>query len=138
MEIRAYRKSDDEEKLMQMIRKEEGWGYAEDNMSEKYANALENSITYVAYEEDVLCGFSRSVNDNGIYVYVCELLVRPEFRGRTIGRMLMECIYKDRPDQVAYFMSDVDEYYNKLNYRREGSVFKVNDPDKKLKRVISS
>lgn len=130
MEIRAYRKSDDEEKLIEMIRKEEGWGYADDNISEKYKSALVNSITYVAYEEDVLCGFSRSVNDNGIYVYVCDLLVSPEFRGRNIGRMLMECIYKDRPDQVVYVMSDVDEYYNKVGYIREGSVFKVKYPDK--------
>lgn len=65
-------------------------------MSEKYKSALENSVTYVAYEEGILCGFSRSVNDNGIYVYVCDLLVSSEFRGRDIGRMLMERIYKER------------------------------------------
>jgi len=37
----------------------------------------------------------------------------------------MECIYKDHPDKIVYVMSDVDEYYEKQGYRKEGSVFEV-------------
>ncbi len=125
MELRAYKKADDENKLMEMIENEEGWTYSDVTMSEKYRLALENSITYVAYEGDDLCGYSRSINDCGFYVYVCDLLVKPEYRGKNIGRMLMECIYADYPNQVVYVMSDVDEYYSKQSYQRVGSIYEV-------------
>ncbi len=94
-------------------------------MSAKYKAALQNSITYVAYENDEICGYSRSLDDCGFYIYVCDLLVRKKYRGREIGRKLMECIYKDFPDRIVYVMSDADGYYVKLGYRREVSVFEV-------------
>jgi hypothetical protein len=37
----------------------------------------------------------------------------------------MEHICSDYPDQTAYVMSDVDGYYKKQGYRREGSIFEV-------------
>ena len=130
MEIRVYKKTDDEDKLMKMIENEEGWTYSDDNMSEKYRIALENSITYVAYDGDVLCGYSRSIDDCGFYVYVCDLLVKPEYRGNNIGRKLMECIYADYPNQIVYVMSDVCGYYEKQGYQRAGSIFEVTNKSK--------
>lgn len=125
MEIRAYKKVEDEDLLMKMIEDEEGWTYSDDSMSEKYRIALEKSITYVAYEGDVLCGYSRSIDDFGLYIYVCDLLVKPEYRGKSIGRKLMEYIYTDYLNQIVYVMSDVDEYYKKQGYQRAGSIFEV-------------
>ena len=110
---------------MKMIEDEEGWTYSADSMSAQYRIALEKSITYVAYEDGTLCGYSRSVDDCGLYVYVCDLLVNPEYRGMDIGRRLMECIYADHPNQVVYVMSDVCAYYEKLGYQRAGSIFEV-------------
>jgi len=42
----------------------------------------------------------------------------------------MECISKDYPDQNVYVMSDVDEYYEKQGFRREGSIFEVKKADR--------
>ena len=125
MQIRKYNKLTDEIKLMQMIQAEEEWDYADEIMAEKYKKALESSITYVAYQEDVLCGYSRSLDDCGFYIYVCDLLVKPIFRGKEIGHKLMECLYQDYPDQTVYVMSDVDQYYEKVSYNRIGSIFEV-------------
>jgi GNAT superfamily N-acetyltransferase len=127
MEIRKYRKELDEDKLMRLIENEgQEWSrYWADEVSAKYRAALKNSITYVAYEEGALCGYSRSIGDCGFSIYVCDLLVMPEHRGKGIGKRLMECIYEDYPDRIVYVMSDVDEYYKKLGYERGGSIFKV-------------
>ena len=126
MEIRKYNK-EDENNIMKIIKEEgEEWGcYSGSGVQNKYKKALENSVTYVAYVGDELCGYSRSIDDNGFYIYVCDLLVSPKFRGGDIGREFMECIYKDHPDKIVYVMSDVDEYYEKQGYRKEGSVFEV-------------
>ena len=132
MYIRAYNKDEDEDKLMKMIEDEgEEWlCYFADDVSDKYKLALDNSITYVAYEGEVLCGYSRSIDDCGFYIYVCDLLVMPRYRGRNIGRKLMECIYTDYPDHIVYVMSDVDEYYKKQGYKYEGSIFQVTNINK--------
>jgi GNAT superfamily N-acetyltransferase len=127
MKIRRYRKEDDEKNVMAMITDEgEEWScYSAKENAEKYRKALEASITYVAYEGSVLCGYSRSLNDCGFYIYVCDLLVAPDHRGKGIGRKLMACLLDDYPDHVVFVMSDVDDYYRKLGYRREGSIFEV-------------
>lgn len=122
-----YRKADDEERLMKMIEDEgEEWAcYSAGHFSEQYRAALESSITYVAYEGGTLCGYARSLEDCGFYVYVCDLLVMPKYRGKSIGRKLTQRICADYPEHKVYVMSDVDEYYQKQGYRREGSVFEV-------------
>ncbi len=97
MILRRYIRSLDETMVMKMIEEEDGWTYADTITADKYRLALENSITYVAYVDDMLCGYSRSINDCGFYIYVCDLLVNPKFRGKDIGRKLMEIIYTDYP-----------------------------------------
>ncbi|MCK9629743.1 MAG: GNAT family N-acetyltransferase [Bacteroidales bacterium] len=125
LKIRKYTKSEDEAELMQMILDEDGWDYADENLSEKYKSALETSITYVAYKNNVLCGYSRSLEDFGTYIYICDLLVKPDCRGGEIGRKLMECIRQDYPNRIVYVMSGVDGYYEKLGYKRVGSIFEL-------------
>jgi len=126
MEIRKYNKEKDERKVIEIIELEgEEWTYSAPDTVDKYKMALENSITFVAYKNDELCGFSRSINDNDFYVYVCDLLVTPRFRGQNIGKQLMKCLYDDFPDATVYVMSDVDEYYQKIGCRKVGSVFEV-------------
>jgi len=51
--------------------------------------------------------------------------VKPAYRGKQIGKMLMECIAKDYTEHILYVMSGVNEYYEKLGYRREGTIFEV-------------
>lgn len=127
MEIRRYDKTLDEQNVMEFLHDEGDewicyWGKEHADM---YRNALAQSITYVAYEGNQLCAYVRSLNDCGFYVYVCDLLVRKADRGNQIGRKLMENIVDDYPNQTVYVMSDVDEYYTKQGYHREGSVFEV-------------
>lgn len=128
MNVRRYDENRDEDAIMKIIEDEgEEWiCYSSAESSPKYREALEKSITYVAYEGEDICGYSRSIDDNSFYIFVCDLLVSPDYRGRNIGRALMECIYDDYPDKTVYVMSDVDLYYEKLGYKREGSVFEVN------------
>lgn len=127
IEIRKYDPSLDFEKLMKVIEKEgeEWYCYSSGSNREKYKESLARSITYVAYSADSLCGFSRSIDDFGFYVYVCDLLVDKQYRGNAIGKQLMECLITEYPDREIYVMSDVDDYYNKLGYQKEGTIFQV-------------
>ncbi len=127
MKIRTYSRAD-EAYLFDMLRGEGSewecyWGESE---IEKYKTALANSITYLAYEDDELCGYARCRDDDGFGVYIYDLLVKKAYRGNSMGRLLMERVCADFPNHTVYVMSDVDGYYKKLGYHREGSIFIVN------------
>ncbi len=123
IEIRKYESTKDYDELLRVIQSEgEEW---KEYLTPKYQVLLEQSITYVAYSNNTLCGFSRSINDYGLYIWVIDLLVDKKYRGHSIGKKLMECLLDSFPNQDAFVMSDVDEYYKKLGYKKEGSIFKV-------------
>lgn len=126
MVIKKYSTAD-EISLFDMLREEgDEWSvyYGEEGY-DKYSKALESSITYLAYEDRILCGYARCREDDGFGVYVYDLLVRKTYRGNQIGKLLMEQVCRDFPDQPVYVMSDVDVYYEKLGYRKEGTIFEV-------------
>lgn len=121
--IKKYEHLEQYNQLMELIKSEgEEW---EAYLKPKYKTALQNSITYVAYIGNKLCGYSRSVNDNDLYIWIVDLLVDKNHRGNAIGEKLMQCLVKDFPAQDILVMSDVDEYYTKLGYEKEGSIFLV-------------
>lgn len=123
--IKSY-DADDEARLFGLMEREgREWGEYYDKRRERYKTALANSIVYVLYEDDVLCGFCRCRDDDGFGVYICDLLVDKTHRGKHFGRLLMTRVCMDYPNDTVYVMSDVDPYYEKQGCRREGSIFEV-------------
>ena len=128
MEIKKFSKSDESLLFDLLVDEGDDWsGYHGIAGRKKYIKALESSTTYVAYLDNLVCGYIRCREDDGFGVYVYDLLVRKSYRGNQIGKSLMERVSQDFKDQPVYVMSDVDTYYEKLGYRREGSIFVLND-----------
>ena len=129
MEIKIYSEAD-EMQLFDMMREEgPGWeSYFGETAIEKYKKALNVSRTYVAYEDDALCGYVRAKDDEGFGVYIYDLLVKKAFRGRSIGKKLMEQVCAQYQGTTIYVLSEVDEYYEKQGYSRKGSIFEVKRP----------
>ncbi|MDL2324213.1 GNAT family N-acetyltransferase [Ruminococcaceae bacterium OttesenSCG-928-A16] len=125
MEIHRYTQEDEAALFGLMQREGEEWSEYHTRKKAMYAKALANSITYVAYKNDVLCGYCRCRNDDGFGVYIYDLLVDKKARGKRLGHALMTRVCADFPQDTVYVMSDVDEYYQKQGYQREGSIFKV-------------
>ena len=126
MQIRQYSKADETLIFDLLIDEGDDWiDYHGPVGLSKYIKALESSITYIACDENLVCGYARCREDDGFGVYIYDLLVRKTHRGKQIGKALMERVLKDFLNQAIYVMSDVDPYYEKLGYRREGSIFEV-------------
>lgn len=126
MEIRPYSETD-ELQLFDLMRSEgDDWKcYFDGKGKENYKKALGSSLSYVAFEDGLLVGFIRCRDDDGLAVYIYDLLVQKAFRGHSIGRQLMERVCSDFPEAPVYVLSGVDAYYKKLGYPLEGSIFKV-------------
>ncbi|MBV1757188.1 MAG: GNAT family N-acetyltransferase [Dethiosulfatibacter sp.] len=126
MEIKRYSIADAPLLFDMLVDEGDEWSdYHGSAGRDKYIKALESSTTYIAYDNTIVCGYARCREDNGFGVYVYDLLVRKSYRGNQLGKMLMEQVCIEFPDQPVYVMSDVDPYYEKLGYRREGSIFEV-------------
>jgi len=125
--IRRYT-PEDADRLFALIEREgEEWkDYWRGDGKAKYRNALDNCIVYLAFEGDTLCGYARCRDDDGFGIYVLDLLVDKEYRGKEYGRLLMEQTYVDFPNDTAYVTGDVYPYYEKLGYNVEGKIYIVN------------
>lgn len=126
MKIKKYSKAYESLLFDLLVDEGDEWSdYHGQGGREKYIRALESSITYIACDEALVCGYVRCREDDGFGVYIYDLLVRKSYRGRRIGKSLMERMCQDFPDEPVFVMSDVDSYYEKLGYRKEGSIFEV-------------
>ena len=126
MEIKKYTRTDESLLFDLLIDAGDDWSdYHGLTGRNKYRKALESSITYIACDENLVCGYIRCREDDGFGVYVYDLLVRKSYRGRQIDKSLIERVSQDFPDQPVYIMSDIDSYYEKLGYLRVGSIYKV-------------
>lgn len=54
--------------------------------------AVENSYCFSAFIEDRQVGFARVISDGATFAYLCDVFTLPEFRGRGIGKRLMQSV----------------------------------------------
>lgn len=127
MKILKYRRQH-ENAVISAIKKDPDWGiFTNENTIGNYRKRLLESITYVCYDNKIFGGFLRAIPDDGFAVYISELFVVPELRNRTIGRTLIRKVKTDFRHLSVYALSDEDAYYEKLGYKKIGSVFKIHE-----------
>ena len=121
--LHPYRQEEHLQGLRALIRKEgEEW---KDYLQPAYEKALKNAITYVAMKDHILIGYLRAIEDNGIYLWIVDLLVDKAYRGHAMGKRLMDQLCQAYPHMETYVLSDADGYYEKLGFKKEGSIYRV-------------
>ena len=125
MEIFKY-KLEHEEALISAIKNDPGWDiFTNERAIGNYRKRLLESITYVCYENGAFGGYVRALQDDGFAIYISELFVVPELRNRTVGRKLIATVKMNFANLIVYALSDEDAYYEKLSYKKVGSVFEI-------------
>jgi GNAT superfamily N-acetyltransferase len=59
---------------------------------EAVARSIENALCFGVYAENKQIGFARVISDYATYAYIGDVFVLEPFRGRGLGKWLMECI----------------------------------------------
>jgi GNAT superfamily N-acetyltransferase len=62
--------------------------------------SIANSISFGAYTSGRQVAFGRAITDRAVYAYFADIFVVPEFRGRGIGKRLVEAML-EHPDVAA-------------------------------------
>ena len=89
-----------------------------------FKSALLSNETYVYKIESKICGYLRALADE-FGIYVSELYISPRHRKNGYGKELLKKIKQEHPNQDVYVLSDEDIYYEKLGYKRVGSIFQL-------------
>ena len=70
------------------LRKNAGWWDTDRDATE---TALRNSLfSVVAIERDKVIGFGRIAGDGGLYFYIQDMIVHPDFQSKGVGTALMK------------------------------------------------
>lgn len=84
-----------------------GWGAYDDDISKK---ALDNTYYSVSiYNDEKIIGYGRLIGDTICFMYIHDVMVRPEYQNQKIGTMIMSKLLekinelkKENPDIRIY------------------------------------
>ena len=123
VEIRKYTPKDEKQLFALIEREGIEWTYWQGENRAKYKKVLADCINYVLFEDETLCGYVRCRDDAGFGIYIFDLLVDKSYRNKEYGRLLIERVCHDFPNEYVYVTTDIDLYFEKLGYDRIGSIF---------------
>ncbi len=122
--IQKYEKELEAE-LLVLLRAEPDWNsFTNEGAVDAFKKSLLDSETYICQCQGKICGYLRALVD-GFGVYVSELYIAPKYRNKGYGRRLLGRIKSAYPHQDVFVFSDEDLYYEKLGFKRIGSIFQL-------------
>lgn len=54
--------------------------------------SLQGSLNFGVYDGEKQIGFARVVTDHATFAYLCDVFIHEDYRGKSIGKWMMECI----------------------------------------------
>lgn len=100
-----------------------GWGSYEEEISKK---ALSNNIYSVSvYENENIIGYGRIIGDGIVFLYIHDIMVKPEYQGKGIGKTIMNKLLtkihelqKINPDLRTYLGASKgkENFYKKCGF----------------------
>lgn len=117
IEVRDYKKEDFT--YIHQLNSDEEWNNLVEK-KESTKNAWNNStIAYVAQHEGEIIAYIRGLTDQSITLFICELLIHREFRGKGIGDALLKYVHGLYPDTRIEMLASTTShtYYEQKGYR---------------------
>ncbi len=108
----------DFEAVYQYLDKESYW--SQGIPVEKLKKAIDNSICFGVYKQNVLAGFARVVTDEATFAYICDVFILPEHRGFGLSKWLLQTILA-HPDlqglrRWSLATADAQGLYNQFGF----------------------
>jgi GNAT superfamily N-acetyltransferase len=116
--IRAWSEADFS--AIQQLSDAEGWPTPTARPDEALLSWRNSWPTLVAWCEGEMVGFVRALTDGEVTMYIAELLVAPAWRGRGLGRALLDACHLLFPHTRLDLLSteSADQFYEASGFRR--------------------
>ena len=86
---------------------------------------IATSLCFTLLEDNIQIGFARAVTDTITLSWIADIVILPEYRGKGIGKWMMECIL-EHPDisetQKVLQSRDAHEYYEKFGFTQNSTL----------------
>jgi GNAT superfamily N-acetyltransferase len=93
--------------------------WAENRPKELIVISIENSSFMSLFDNQTQIGFARIVGDNATYAYICDVYISEKYRGKGLGKFLMQCVM-DHPSTKVKNKSlgtkDAHGFYEKFGF----------------------
>ncbi len=101
----------------------EGWPTPDSRPEESLIAWQHSWPTLVVLEGENVIGFVRGLTDGEITTYIAELLVDPRYRGKGLGRLLLEACHALHPHTRLDLISTEEalSFYKKKGFRDVGA-----------------
>ncbi|OZM56180.1 GNAT family N-acetyltransferase [Lottiidibacillus patelloidae] len=116
--IRSYKESDFEQ--IHQLNKDESWNNLVEKQTDTRHAWTNSSITYVVTCNEELIGYVRGLTDGHITLYICELLIKKEYRGLQIGTELLSYVHNLYPKTRMELLASTTShsYYEANKFRK--------------------
>lgn len=102
---------------------EVGWGAYDKKITKK---ALDNTFYSVSiYNDDEIIGYGRLIGDTICFIYIQDVMVKPQFQNRKVGTMIMNKLLdkikelkKENPDIRVYLgvSKNKEKFYERFGF----------------------
>ena len=102
-----------------------GWGAYDEKITQK---ALDNTFYSVSiYDDEKIVGYGRIIGDTICFLYIQDVMVKPEYQGKKIGTLVMNKLLekvnevkKENPDVRVYLgaSKNREKFYEKFGFIR--------------------
>ncbi len=100
-----------------------GWGAYDNEVAQK---ALDNTFYSISvYDDDRIIGYGRLIGDTICFLYIQDIMVKPEYQGNKIGTLIMDKllekinqIKKENPNLRVYLgaSKNKEKFYEKFGF----------------------
>lgn len=98
--------------------------------------SIENSLCYGVYAGSKQAGFARVVTDTATFAWLCDVFILEEYRGRGLGKWLVECIVSNPElSKLRLFILATRDAHSL--YRQYGKFEPLQEPQRWLARWSS-
>lgn len=105
--------------------------WASERTKELIEKTIRNSFCYGVYHEEELVGFARVVTDYSTLVWICDVYIDKNHRGKGLGKKLIICIL-ETPEfdniRCSLVTRDAHELYEKFGFESVVSRFMSRKP----------
>ena len=109
------------------FRANEGWGEISQETAEASLSA--SLVNVCAFEGERLAGFGRVVGDGHLYFYIQDLIVAPTYRGRGVGKQIMERLIEEIKNRATSgaMIGLMSAHGKEAFYKKFGFIVRPND-----------
>ncbi|UOQ46800.1 GNAT family N-acetyltransferase [Gracilibacillus caseinilyticus] len=112
----------DIEKVCQLLR-DTYW--ANDRSVDIIQKSMDHSIVFGVYTDEKQIGFARVISDQAVFSWLLDVVIDPEYQGKTIGTFLVESILKHpavEHTKFALATKDAHSFYEKFDFMERAAM----------------